>query len=347
MASFGAHLSFFFLLVLFFSLQIQARESKFFSKVTSFITINNAKKPHLSLPKTPAPAPAPELVVAVPIPASAPESVLGLTPSPAPIEAESQDGYGLYGRDPSQLTPTKEAPATKIDESELLEEEIIGESYNPAFPRTNLYSNNNNGNPSTYNNKGPYVSNYNSNGEYNSNYNNNYKSNSYNNKGYYHGNGYNNNNKGYYNGNGYNNNNNKGYYNGNGYNNNNNNKGYYNGNGYNSNNNNNNKGYYNGNGYNNNNYNGYNNNNNNYNNDGYNNKKKYNNNGYDQSEIERQGLSDTRVLENSNYYSKVNGYESEKGSTRNEVNYENNMYPNEFNTMEEYEKQQESQGYVP
>ncbi|KAE8075980.1 hypothetical protein FH972_014657 [Carpinus fangiana] len=111
----------------------------------------------------------------------------------------------------------------------------------------------------------------------------------------------------------------------------------YNNNGYNSNNNNNN-GYtpnYNTNGY-----------SNNYNTNGYY-SNNYNTNGY---QTERQGMSDTRFLENGKYYfhvnnenNNVNGYETRKETTKNEGYYVNNMYPNEFNSMEEYEKQEENQ----
>lgn len=81
----------------------------------------------------------------------------------------------------------------------------------------------------------------------------------------------------------------------------------------------------------------------------------YNGNGY---EGKREGMSDTRFLENGKYYYNantvnnenynLNGYESERGSTaENEGYYEKSQYPNEFDTMEEYEKQQEEQGYTP
>ncbi|XP_027343926.1 protein E6 [Abrus precatorius] len=73
-------------------------------------------------------------------------------------------------------------------------------------------------------------------------------------------------------------------------------------------------------------------------------------------EINKEGMSDTRFLENGKYYYHVNtenenynlnGYESGRGSTENEGYFEKNEYPNEFDTMEEYEKQQASQGYTP
>ncbi|CAN6572953.1 unnamed protein product [Malus baccata var. baccata] len=75
---------------------------------------------------------------------------------------------------------------------------------------------------------------------------------------------------------------------------------------------------------------------------------------------EQQGMSDTRFLENGKYYHDVkneiknnnfNGnYESDgRGSTRNDVEgyYGNSHSSNEFNTMEEYDKYQKTQGYVP
>ncbi|KAK4255542.1 hypothetical protein QN277_008530 [Acacia crassicarpa] len=113
-------------------------------------------------------------------------------------------------------------------------------------------------------------------------------------------------------------------------------------------------------------------NNNNKNNDRYsykNNNNFYdNNNGYNGGyERKREGMSDTRFVENGKYFYDLNQnhhYEVEgykptgRGSTTYTENnnyggsyYENNnnyrKYPNEFDTMEEYEKQQEKQGYVP
>ncbi|PSS16432.1 hypothetical protein CEY00_Acc13867 [Actinidia chinensis var. chinensis] len=88
----------------------------------------------------------------------------------------------------------------------------------------------------------------------------------------------------------------------------------------------------------------------------------YNTNGYSESYkngndyvSEKQGMSDTRFMENGKYYYNVknenyyNGYETEKriGSE----GYYNGNKENEFDSMEEYERQQgypESQGeYVP
>lgn len=82
--------------------------------------------------------------------------------------------------------------------------------------------------------------------------------------------------------------------------------------------------------------------------------KNYNYNGY---EVERQGMSDTRFSDNGRYYPDVKnennnyynaGYESERGSSREDQSYYGgSQNPNEFNTMEEYYKYQESQHYVP
>ncbi|KAF3444072.1 hypothetical protein FNV43_RR13762 [Rhamnella rubrinervis] len=92
-------------------------------------------------------------------------------------------------------------------------------------------------------------------------------------------------------------------------------------------------------------------------NSGYNNNGYYtsnNPNGYDQ--IQRQGMSDTRFLENGRYYHDVkndnvnyynNRYETERGSSKDQGSYGRSENLNEFNTMEEYEKYQESQHYVP
>lgn len=282
MASFGTQLSFFFLLVLVLSPQIQAREGKLFTLFTHFRTTYNVKDPQVLLkkPKAESPAPAP---ITAPTPAPAPESesILASGPAPEPDFVDRGDGYGLYGSGSSQYSPTKETPTSTTFENELLNEDLSSESYKTGYPKTNLY-NNYNGNPSNYNSNEVYRNNYN-NEEYRSNFN---------------GNGYT---KNYVDS--YSNNNNNRYYN-----------------------------KYNGNEYNNNNYNG---------------------NGY---ERKREGMSDTRFAENGKYSYHVknenenynlNGYESGRGSTENERYYEKNQYPNEFDTMEEYEKQQESQGYKP
>lgn len=92
----------------------------------------------------------------------------------------------------------------------------------------------------------------------------------------------------------------------------------------------------------------------------YNGKEYYTNNNYYGNGYERkrsEGMSDTRFMEDGKYYYNVNsesenynnlnGYQSGRGSTENEGYYEKNQYPNEFDTMEEYERQQEAQGYTP
>lgn len=98
---------------------------------------------------------------------------------------------------------------------------------------------------------------------------------------------------------------------------------------------------------------------NNYNSEDY--KNNYNNNynknygnGYERKG--EFGMSDTRFVENGKYhynvnsenenYNNLNGYESGRGNTENEGYYEKTQHPNEFETMEEYEKQQEAQGYT-
>ncbi|CAK8536387.1 unnamed protein product [Lathyrus sativus] len=99
---------------------------------------------------------------------------------------------------------------------------------------------------------------------------------------------------------------------------------------------------------------------NNYNSEEY--KNSYNNNNYNKNYgngYERKGelgMSDTRFMENGKYsynvnsenenYNNLGGYESGRGNTENEGYYEKNQHPNEFETMEEYEKQQEAQGYT-
>ncbi|XP_027127535.1 uncharacterized protein [Coffea arabica] len=108
---------------------------------------------------------------------------------------------------------------------------------------------------------------------------------------------------------------------------------------------------YNNNGYSNNyNNNGY---SNNYNNNGYLNSVYNNNNGYSNSyRNEKQGMSDTGFLDNGKYYYGVNnenlnqnGYESVKENSNAEGYYGNGEKSKyEFDSMEEYEKQQ---GYNP
>ncbi|XP_062020268.1 protein E6-like [Rosa rugosa] len=92
--------------------------------------------------------------------------------------------------------------------------------------------------------------------------------------------------------------------------------------------------------------------------EGFTNSYYSNGNGNSVDGFEQQGMSDTRFLENGSYYhqdndvknennDKLNGYQSGRGSTTNEAYFGNSEKPNEFNTMEEFEKYQENQGYVP
>lgn len=281
---------FFFVVVLFSSnLQIEARESKFFSKVVSFITIHNndnVTEPKLPVTKEPTPSPSPS-------PAPAPEVEGFPSPELAPVEAptpeigpeyftytESGNGYGLYG---TQTSTDDQTPATiDAEEHEILSEELVGddESFKRGYNQNkNLYKYNyGGGNPSTTTNK--YYSN-------NIGYAGNYDGNRvYNNNGYYRSNKPSGLSKNYYDVNN-------------------------------------------------------------------------NNNGYGQ--VERQGMSDTRFLENGRYYHDVknedlNSYNNSNDvyeSTERESSYKDQGYHggrenrNEFDTMEEYEKYQESQHYVP
>ncbi|KAI4322715.1 hypothetical protein L6164_022382 [Bauhinia variegata] len=135
MASFGNHLSLFFLLVLLLlvSPQIQAN---FFSHLRT-------KEPQLvikELAKTPAPAPAsvPTTTIAA-TPAFAPEfPIVGPGPAPEAFFLDMGDGYGLYGihTDPNEYSPTKETPATNTNfENELLNEDLNGESFKTWYPK--------------------------------------------------------------------------------------------------------------------------------------------------------------------------------------------------------------------
>lgn len=148
MASFAIALPFFFLLGLFSSLQIEARQRLFFSKVTH----NNRNEPEIPVtedPATPTPTPtytptyAPTYTPTY-APAPAPELTLGgapeegtLTvlpaPAPAPMDSESELGYDLYGyADQEMRTPTT------ID----VQNEIVTQD-NGRYENTNLYNDNN------------------------------------------------------------------------------------------------------------------------------------------------------------------------------------------------------------
>ncbi|KAI3744922.1 hypothetical protein L1987_58020 [Smallanthus sonchifolius] len=357
MASISNTFSFHFLLLILFSLSLQphARENKFFTKVVHYLS----NSPITSLSSVPAPAPVlvPELV---------PMTEPFLAPAPAP--AEKEYGYGLYGQGSSEFSTEeyrtsslegsndetlgdeeKETPISDEFTSEKeasFEKLLSSEGYSTT---NNGYSNNGNGYSSTMNVNNGY--NHNQNG-----YNNN-------------GNGYNAyNQNGYNNGDGYNQNG----YNGDGYNQN----GYNNENGYNQNmysNNYNNKvhGYSSlmteNNGYetdrrsqnNYNNYMSFTNDNHGYNGNGYtSSNEEYNgyNNGY---MVEKQGLSDTRFLENGKYSydanNNGNNHETSYGEDvrdNGEGYYNNEKSKYEFDTMEEYERQEgypqsDQRGYVP
>ncbi|XVF32198.1 hypothetical protein REPUB_Repub17cG0061400 [Reevesia pubescens] len=167
MASFVKYIAFFFLLLVSDPVQtLQARESKFFSKIFHL----GAKISPLVVP-TPSPAPAPAL---------------------GPANSESQDPYyGLYGQGSGMFPLAKETVSTSNTpttgttfENDILAEELADENYEMSYEKNN------------YNNKGYTTGNHNNNGDTTSNYNNGYTSSNYNN-GYslsnYNDNGYNNN----------------------------------------------------------------------------------------------------------------------------------------------------------
>lgn len=146
MASIGKRLFFFFALVLFSSVQIQARESKFFSKFTHYSTKNNVNKRSRKLPVE-APTTAPAL-------------------APAPIFTVSENGYDPFGHGSGfhltkGTTTTATTPTISTDENELLNEELDGVTYESGYHSSNIYDNN--GYTSNYNNNG-YTGNYNNNG---------------------------------------------------------------------------------------------------------------------------------------------------------------------------------------
>ncbi|CAL5200368.1 unnamed protein product [Lathyrus oleraceus] len=334
MASLANQLSFFslFFFLLLLSPQIQARQNKFFSFFSHFKTTNNVNDPQLPQPPSPSPAPAQE-------PAAAPEIGSTTVPSgPAPepeFLVETGNGYGLYGIDSTQYSSTKETPKTITDfENELLNEDFNDDkSYKTGYPQTNLH-NNNEVYTKSYNSE-EYKNNYNSEDhknnynseEYKNNYNSEDHKNNYNSEEYK---------------NNYNSEDHKNNYNSEEYKNNYNSEDH--------------KNNYNSEEYKNN-YNSED-HKNNYNSEEY--KNNYNNynknygNGYERKG--EFGMSDTRFVENGKYhynvnsenqnYNNLNGYESGRGNTENEGYYEKNQHPNEFETMEEYEKQQEAQGYT-
>jgi len=85
MASNARCLCFFFLLALSFSLQIQARESKFFSKFTHHYLRRKTQENPESVGLSPAQSPS-------------------LAPAPAPESDVFEHGYGLYGHEPVEST---------------------------------------------------------------------------------------------------------------------------------------------------------------------------------------------------------------------------------------------------
>ena len=118
----SAVLSFLFILVLFSSPQIQARESKFFSKVTHYSSPTEAaKEPSSEYPEAPVSAP-------TPAPAPGPASEL--------FQSDTLDGYGLYGRGSNEFSPAT------VSENEVVPEELTDESYKELAETS--YSNNNN-----------------------------------------------------------------------------------------------------------------------------------------------------------------------------------------------------------
>ncbi|XVF02047.1 hypothetical protein REPUB_Repub04eG0142500 [Reevesia pubescens] len=183
MASFEKHIVFFFLLVISSSVRIQARESKFFSKIF-----------HLGAKISP-----------LEVPTSSPAAA----PAPAPANSESQldPYYGLYGHGSGMFPPAKESVSTSNTptttnsfENDLLAEELADEKYETGYEKNNY--DNNGYSASNYNNKAYTSSNYNNNGYTLSNYNNNGYSSNYKTNGYsstYKTNGYSSN----YNNNGY------------------------------------------------------------------------------------------------------------------------------------------------
>ena len=224
MASFGNQLSFFLLLVLVISPQIQAREGKLFSLFSHFRTIYNVRDP-LDKTKAESPALAPEPALepasaaptpepeTAPTPAPSAEQEIGSTipsgPAPEPEFFDSGEAYGLYGRGSySQYPPTKETPTTTTTfQNELLNEDFNDESYKTGYPKTNLYNNNNEEYKNNDNTKEEYRNSYiggysddfnrysnnnNNNNNGKENYNNNYngKENYYNNNNNYISNGY-------------------------------------------------------------------------------------------------------------------------------------------------------------
>ncbi|KAE7995754.1 hypothetical protein FH972_000523 [Carpinus fangiana] len=144
MASSATFTSFLFLLTLFFSMQIHARESQFFSKFTN----NNAKETPLIPNKE--------------------ETTTKQNQEPTFIP-ETQGGYGLYGHESGQFPPTTTTPThvnaapytTKPTRLPYKNEFDDEESLNKYLNTNDDHNNNNNENKNYY---------YNTNGNKNKNY---------------------------------------------------------------------------------------------------------------------------------------------------------------------------------
>ncbi|XP_048127039.1 protein E6 [Rhodamnia argentea] len=360
MAASARRLSVLFVVLVLAHSQVQARESKFFSKVTHSTNVAPGDDVREKKPSR------------IEIPVAAPE--YSLAPGPAPAYVEKEYGYGLYGHDSDMLPPARETytpvtttttttdvnekkttatPATATTDKEdnfedqFVREELSGESFQTGYTNNN---NNNNGYANTRETNG-YANNYNTNA-FTSTYSTTGQSENYNANGY----------PGSSNSNGYGTEkqgmsdtryleNGKYYYDGKSEN------SYLNGHkpekaatG--------NYANYDENSANSRETNGY---ANNYNTNAFTStysttgqSENHNTNGYPGSSnskgygTEKQGMSDTRYLENGKYYYNgksengyLNGYEPEKAATGSYANYDNNsLNSNEFDTMEEYYKKQ-------
>lgn len=119
MAHFTSALSFLLVLVLLSLVQIEARESKFFTKAVIHADPTTKNVTHHVEPPSPSPS---------------------LSPSPAPVEAEISSGYCLYGR---------EIPKTSgITGESLFENNIPTKEFNEKFNNREFE---NSGLPSNYN----------------------------------------------------------------------------------------------------------------------------------------------------------------------------------------------------
>ncbi|XP_038886989.1 protein E6-like [Benincasa hispida] len=140
---------FFFFILLLSSVQIEARVNKFFSK---FINTDREVVP-TKLPPAPVSAP-PEIS-----PSLAP------TPAPAPFFDESQNAYGLYGRDADADENTR--TITDVEEEILAGdgEDEDEDNHKAAYPMTNSQTGNY-GNNNYENNNGFRNSEYENHNEY-------------------------------------------------------------------------------------------------------------------------------------------------------------------------------------